>query len=143
MSQRICPSGWKDYELIDAGGFEKLERFGTWILRRPEPQAIWDKSLSEKEWQKLAHASFVKAVGADAEKGQWYLKPNMADRWWIQYKQGGLNLKFRLGLTSFKHVGLFPEQAANWDWIYEKVKGLEVGENPRRCGALHAARARG
>ncbi|MFN5415222.1 MAG: oxidoreductase, partial [Bacteroidota bacterium] len=61
MSQRICPSGWKDYELIDAGGFEKLERFGAWILRRPEPQAIWDKSLSEKEWQKLAHASFVKA----------------------------------------------------------------------------------
>ena len=43
MSQRICPTAWKDYELIDAGGFEKLERFGKWILRRPEPQAIWDK----------------------------------------------------------------------------------------------------
>jgi 23S rRNA (cytosine1962-C5)-methyltransferase len=117
--------------LIDAGGFEKLERFGKWILRRPEPQAIWDKSLDEREWQKLAHASFAKAAGADAEKGQWYLKPGMADRWWIQYQQGGLSLKFRLGLTSFKHVGLFPEQAANWDWIYEKVKGLEVGEKPR------------
>jgi 23S rRNA (cytosine1962-C5)-methyltransferase len=117
--------------LIDAGGFEKLERFGKWILRRPEPQAIWDKSLDEREWQKLAHASFAKAAGADAEKGQWYLKPGMADRWWIQYQHGGLSLKFRLGLTSFKHVGLFPEQAANWDWIYEKVKGLEVGEKPR------------
>jgi 23S rRNA (cytosine1962-C5)-methyltransferase len=87
--------------------------------------------LGEKEWQKLAHASFVKAAGADAEKGQWYLKPGMADRWWIQYKQGGLMLKFRLGLTSFKHVGLFPEQAANWDWIYDKVKALNVGEKPR------------
>ena len=108
-----------------------MERFGKWILRRPEPQAIWDKSLDEREWQKLAHASFAKAAGADAEKGQWYLKPGMVDRWWIQYQQGGLSLKFRLGLTSFKHVGLFPEQAANWDWIYEKVKGLEVGEKPR------------
>lgn len=131
MSQRICPQGWKEYELIDAGGFEKLERFGKWILRRPEPQAIWDKSLSEKDWQKLAHASFVKAVGADADKGQWYWKPGMADRWWIEYKQGGLALKLRLGLTSFKHVGLFPEQAANWDWIYDKVKALDVGEKPR------------
>jgi 23S rRNA (cytosine1962-C5)-methyltransferase len=131
MSQRICPTAWKDYELIDAGGFEKLERFGKWILRRPEPQAIWDKSLDEREWQKLAHASFAKAAGADAEKGQWYLKPGMADRWWIQYQQGGLSLKFRLGLTSFKHVGLFPEQAANWDWIYEKVKSFPKGEKPR------------
>jgi 23S rRNA (cytosine1962-C5)-methyltransferase len=131
MSQRICPTAWKDYELIDAGGFEKLERFGKWILRRPEPQAIWDKSLDEREWQKLAHASFVKAAGADAEKGQWYLKPGMADRWWIQYQQGGLLLKFRLALTSFKHVGLFPEQAANWDWIYEKVKSFPKGEKPR------------
>ncbi len=131
MSQRICPTAWKDYELIDAGGFEKLERFGKWILRRPEPQAIWDKSLDEQEWQKLAHASFAKAAGADAEKGQWYLKPGMADRWWIQYQQGGLSLKFRLGLTSFKHVGLFPEQAANWDWIYEKVKTFPKGEKPR------------
>ena len=131
MSQRICPTAWKDYELIDAGGFEKLERFGKWILRRPEPQAIWDKSLDEREWQKLAHASFAKAAGADAEKGQWYLKPGMADRWWIQYQQGGLSLKFRLGLTSFKHVGLFPEQASNWDWIYEKVKTFPKGEKPR------------
>jgi 23S rRNA (cytosine1962-C5)-methyltransferase len=131
MSERICPTAWKDYELIDAGGFEKLERFGKWILRRPEPQAIWDKSLEEREWQKLAHASFVKAAGADAEKGQWHLKPGMADRWWIQYQQGGMTLKFRLGLTSFKHVGLFPEQAANWDWIYEKVKTLPKGEKPR------------
>ena len=67
MTQRICPTAWQDYELIDVGGFEKLERFGKWILRRPEPQAIWDKRLGEKEWQKLAHASFVKAAGADAE----------------------------------------------------------------------------
>ena len=81
--------------------------------------------------QALLLANAAKAAGADAEKGQWYLKPGMADRWWIQYKQGGLMLKFRLGLTSFKHVGLFPEQAANWDWIYDKVKALSVGEKPR------------
>ena len=56
----LCPGPWIDYELIDTGGFEKLERFGKFILSRPEPQAIWDKSLSESEWKALAHAHFAK-----------------------------------------------------------------------------------
>lgn len=56
----LCPGPWKDYELIDTGGFEKLERFGEFILSRPEPQAIWDKTLPESEWRSLAHAHFAK-----------------------------------------------------------------------------------
>lgn len=134
----ICPDTWKDYELIDTGGFEKLERFGKWILRRPEPQSIWDKSLSEKQWQTLAHASFTRGNVSDAEKGQWILKPGMPDRWWIEYKNAGLALRFRLGLTSFKHVGLFPEQAANWDWIYKKVNAIAKTENAPRVLNLFA-----
>ncbi len=134
----ICPDTWKDYELIDTGGFEKLERFGKWILRRPEPQSIWDKSLTEKQWQTLAHASFNRGNVSDAEKGQWNLKPSMPDRWSIEYKNAGLALRFRLGLTAFKHVGIFPEQAANWDWIYKKVSGIPKTENAPRVLNLFA-----
>lgn len=121
FGRREFPANWDEYELIDSGGFEKLERFGKWVLRRPEPQAIWDKSLDEKQWVQLASATFARGVGGDPEKGSWQLKPNMPERWWISYPLQGTILKFRLGLTSFKHVGLFPEQASNWDWIYEQV----------------------
>ncbi len=121
FGRREFPSQWKDYELIDSGGFEKLERFGKWVLRRPEPQAIWDKSLEEKQWVQLASATFARGVGGDPEKGSWQLKPTMPERWWVSYPLFGKSLKFRLGLTSFKHVGLFPEQASNWDWIFEQV----------------------
>lgn len=143
FGSRIDAGNWQDYELLDAGGFEKLERFGKWVLRRPEPQAIWDKSLSDKDWQKLANASFLRggaagnggaAASGDSEKGSWHLRPEMQDRWWISYPLAkGTVLKFRLGLTSFKHVGLFPEQAANWDWIYQQtqqrlhLRGLATG----------------
>jgi 23S rRNA (cytosine1962-C5)-methyltransferase len=121
FGRREFPANWDEYELIDSGGFEKLERFGKWVLRRPEPQAIWDKSLDEKQWVQLASATFARGVGGDPEKGSWQLKPTMPERWWISYPLFGKTLKFRLGLTSFKHVGLFPEQASNWDWIYEQV----------------------
>ncbi len=121
FGRREFPAHWKDYELLDSGGFEKLERFGKWVLRRPEPQAIWDKSLEEKQWISLSAATFSRGVAGDPEKGSWQLKAGMPDRWWIKYPLGNAELHFRLGLTSFKHVGLFPEQASNWDWIYEQV----------------------
>ena len=119
---REFPEKWKDYELIDSGGFEKLERFGKWVLRRPEPQAIWDKSMEEKQWLSMASATFARGVGGDTEKGSWQLKSGMPERWWVKYPLPSGELQFRLGLTSFKHVGLFPEQASNWDWIYRRVK---------------------
>lgn len=119
----LTPTHWKDYELIDCGNFEKLERFGKYILIRPEPQAVWDKRLSESEWQKLHH---IKFKGRSATSGDWIKKGSAPDRWHIEYKTKDLDLKFRLGLTSFKHVGIFPEQAANWDYIAESIKMMKT-----------------
>src|SRR5687768_2489168 len=109
MYSFLTVENWADYELIDSGNFEKLERFGAYILARPEPQAIWDKHLPESEWQTLAQAVFKKEKGS-SEKGQWILKKGMPQQWFVQYHYQELQLRFRLGLSSFKHVGLFPEQ---------------------------------
>lgn len=114
---------WEDYELIDSGDFEKLERFGRYITRRPEPQAIWRKSLSEEEWLRLATASF-RRDGASEERGKWSLAPQQPEQWRISQKIGDKRVTFRLGLTSFKHVGVFPEQAENWNFIFESVRAI-------------------
>ncbi|MCC6806091.1 MAG: class I SAM-dependent methyltransferase [Deltaproteobacteria bacterium] len=111
---------WPDYALLDSGNFQKLERFGPYVLARPEPQAIWDPHLPDSEWQN-AHAVFTRA-GESQEKGQWKLKPKMPERWVIDYARPGMALKFRMGLTSFKHVGLFPEQDPNWRFIYSECE---------------------
>ncbi len=120
------PSYWKDYELIDSGDYEKLECFGKHIIRRPEPQAVWRKSLTEQEWEEQSEAIFDKGKGQSSrdgnDKGEWRQKKGMPDQWFISYQYKEMNLKFRLGLTSFKHVGIFPEQAANWNFIYDAVK---------------------
>lgn len=117
---------WEDYELIDSGDFEKLERFGRWVTRRPEPQAIWHKSLSEEEWARLATASFRREAGSE-ERGKWALSPRQPEQWRISQRVGEGRITLRLGLTSFKHVGVFPEQAENWNFIFESVKGLQKG----------------
>jgi 23S rRNA (cytosine1962-C5)-methyltransferase len=119
------PQNWKEYQLIDSGGFEKLEKFGKYILRRPEPQAAWDKSMPEQEWERTAHATFIKEKGSQ-EKGEWVVNKKMEDRWFMNYKTDSLDLQFKLGLSSFKHVGIFPEQACNWDFIKEKIKNLPI-----------------
>lgn len=129
MQQQLTPD-FADYELIDTGDFEKLERFGRFVTRRPEPQAIWRRSLPEAEWRRLADASFRRDLRND-ERGEWQLDPKMSDRWTIAYAYRGMKLRMRLALTSFKHVGIFPEQAANWIFIYENVLRL--------CGAEAAA----
>ena len=126
----LLTPAWEDYELIDCGGFEKLERFGRWVTRRPEPQAIWQKSLSEGEWQRLATASFMREGGSD-ERGRWNLKPQQPDQWRVSQKIGERRVTFRLGLTSFKHVGLFPEQSENWQFIYRSVREAIEGGNSR------------
>jgi 23S rRNA (cytosine1962-C5)-methyltransferase len=125
------PSNWPDYELIDSGDGEKLERFGSQILARPEPQAIWRKALSQAEWNSLANAYFVKKKGnreSDNEWGEWNKKGNCKEQWTIGYSYKQMKLKFRLGLTSFKHVGIFPEQATNWDFIYDTVLHLSAAK---------------
>jgi 23S rRNA (cytosine1962-C5)-methyltransferase len=125
--QVITPVNWKDYELIDSGNFEKLERFGKYITARPEPQAIWSKSLPQAEWEKLADAYFKKdKKDKNNERGEWKIKSGMPEQWFVRYEHAGLKLSFRLGLTSFKHVGLFPEQAENWEFIYSSIKQLRT-----------------
>jgi 23S rRNA (cytosine1962-C5)-methyltransferase len=119
--QLLTPQHWHTYQLIDSGGFEKLERFGDYILSRPEPQAVWDKSLSEAEWERRAHAFFRKEKN-NPEKGQWERKKGMPEHWRMPYRHLPLDLTFNLSLSSFKHVGIFPEQATNWEYIYEKVE---------------------
>ncbi|MDB5062040.1 MAG: oxidoreductase, partial [Mucilaginibacter sp.] len=124
MIQLLTPTYWKDYELIDCGDFEKLERFGNIILIRPEPQAVWSKALTEAEWQKLHH---IKFKGRSATAGDWIKKdPKMPDRWHVEYKNNDVAIKFRLGLTSFKHLGIFPEQAVNWDYISDNIKKFKT-----------------
>ena len=135
-----------DYALIDTGDGEKLERFGGYTLRRPEPQAIWRKSLSEKQWADAADASFMRDSRSE-ERGEWRLKPNMPSRWMVKYDYKDMHLKMRLGLPSFKHVGIFPEQAANWNFIYDSCKEIEGAKVLNLFaytgGATLAARAAG
>lgn len=126
----LSPIDWPDYELLDTGGFEKLERFGQYILSRPEPQAIWDKSLPESEWKKRVHAHFAKEKN-NPEKGSWEQVKKMPHNWNIEYSNAeGLKIKLNLAQTSFKHIGLFPEQAVNWDYLYTKIKNCPV-EKPK------------
>lgn len=118
----LTPTKFQDYELIDCGDFEKLERFGKYITIRPEPQAVWSKKLSNQEWDKKAHVRFVPK---SSSAGTWQKLKDMPDQWRIQYDINSTSsIFFRLGLTSFKHVGVFPEQAVNWEYIYENVKRI-------------------
>ena len=122
------PQNWKDYELIDSGNFEKLERFGQFVLARPEPKALWDKSLSAGEWDRMAHTRFVTGAGfgksGKEDSGTWKMLKKMPDQWYIKYGAGDFDFKLRLGLTSFKHVGVFPEQAPNWNFIHSQSSRL-------------------
>ena len=104
--QLITPGPWADYELIDSGNFQKLERFGEFILARPEPQAIWDKSLSDADWERRAHAIF-RRDRQSPERGDWQTIARYARPLVRVISTGGLNLKFKLALTTFKHVGSF------------------------------------
>jgi 23S rRNA (cytosine1962-C5)-methyltransferase len=133
----LTPTAWRDYELLDTGGGEKLERFEKFILRRPEPQAVWNKSLSGPEWNRLASATFRREDerAGGSEKGEWILKAGMPEQWFIGYQWKELKLRMRLGLTAFKQIGIFPEQAENWNFIYQAVREGGVG-NPRVLNAF-------
>jgi len=113
-----------DYQLLDCGNFEKLEQFGPYIFRRPEPQAVWDKVLPESEWKK-ADAVFT---GDSPTDGKWNKRNPVKDRWEIRYQSDLLDFKMRLATTAFKHVGIFPEQCTNWEFIAESVKKMKKPE---------------
>lgn len=126
MILSFTPTGFSDYELIDCGNFQKLERFGNVITIRPEPQAVWDPGMNMAEWEKRAH---VKFVPRSSSSGDWKKLKNAADQWNISYQIGdspSSKITLRLGLTSFKHVGVFPEQAVNWSYIYNTLKAMKT-----------------
>lgn len=110
-AQKIFTEGWNDYELIDAGGEKKLERWGNIVTIRPERQAYFRSEKPFTEWNRMAHWEFVPK---GSTSGTWKcLKPGTKNNWQIQYD----GFTFNLQLTKFKHLGIFPEQRINWDFI--------------------------
>ena len=105
---------WKDYEIIDTSGGEKLERWGDYILVRPDPQVMWDTPKTDKRWKHMNGHYHRSSKGG----GEWEFF-DLPNEWSIGYK----DLTFHLKPFSFKHTGLFPEQAVNWDWFSSIIKG--------------------
>ncbi len=103
----------KDYELIDSGDGKKLERYGSYVLSRPDPQALWKPAKDKDVWGE-AHAVFIR----DGKNASWKKTPNLPTAWEINF--GGL--VFEIRMSSFKHTGLFPEHLSNWTWLEEKLK---------------------
>lgn len=113
---KLYTTGWSDYELIDAGGGKKLERWGSIITIRPEVQAYFRSEKTFDQWNQMAHWEFIPK---GAQSGVWKsLKKDAPSEWSIEYN----DLTFQLKLTKFKHVGLFPEQRTNWDFISNHLK---------------------
>lgn len=115
-----------------------MERFGEYRIIRPEPKALWTKSLSAAEWNRLAHTRFRPGAGfgkaGKEDSGTWERLRRSEDQWYIRYpgSPDGPEFTLRLGLTSFKHVGVFPEQAPNWEYIYSSTRALAAsGRKPK------------
>lgn len=136
MATEFPSQDWKDYELLDSGRGMKLERFGGYVLARPEPKALWDKNMTDQEWDRLTHTRFTPGAGfgkaGKEDSGTWDRLKAMPDQWWIKYRlSGGTFMNLRLGLTSFKHVGVFPEQAANWEYIFRNTSQIAASMEQR------------
>jgi len=110
----LLADDWKDYELIDTGNGEKLERWGNYILRRPDPQAIWPIREEKGQWVN-PDAWYHRSQSGG---GKWEFKKKLPERWQISYNE----LSFYIEPTGFKHTGLFPEQAVNWKWLINKIQ---------------------
>lgn len=125
-------NNWKDYEVLDCSNGEKLERWGDYILVRPDPQVIWDTPKTLKGWKKMNGHYHRSSRGG----GEWEFF-NLPEQWTINYK----SLTFNLKPFSFKHTGLFPEQATNWDWfsdLISKEKTKRDNDNPVKVLNLFA-----
>jgi len=115
---------WRDYEVLDTGGGEKLERWADIVLRRPDPQVIWPASAPDM-WG-LADASYERSASGG---GQWFFARALPEKWVLRYGE----LRFYVRPTGFKHTGLFPEQAVNWDWMAGLIRGrMASGVSPVR-----------
>lgn len=123
LDQHLVAESWTDYELLDSGENMKLERFGEVVVARPETQAVWAKT--QPELWKSAHATFRSREGG---KGAWETKKQLPENWPLSFG----NVRFSAKLTSFKHTGVFPEQAPNWKWLAKQVETLREGQQPTR-----------
>lgn len=119
-------TNWIDYELLDSGNGQKLERFGPYTFARPEVQALWKQALPSERWQG-ANAFFIPS--GEESGGHWAFKKPVDDKWEMAYllggkkgKDEGITLKFAVMTTPGRHLGVFPECAAHWDWEAEKIK---------------------
>ena len=106
---------WKDYELVDSGDGQKLERYGPYFLIRPEPEAIWKPGLPEKDWNR-ASAHFIPSP--EENGGHWTAMKALPERWTMSYR----DLKFTVQTSASRHLGVFPEQACQWDWITDQIR---------------------
>ena len=111
----LTSPSWADYELLDSGNGQKLERYGSVLLQRPEPEALWLPALPEKEWKK---AAAVFKPSAEENGGHWDILEDLPKRWPLSYGA----LKCWVQTSASRHVGVFPEQAGEWDWISRQVK---------------------
>ncbi len=111
----LSPTDWEDYELLDTGKGEALERFGPYKLIRPEPQAIWSRTQPDSLWDS---ADAVMVPTQSEYGGYWEYKKSIKQPWVINYK----GLKSEIRLSKSRHIGVFPEQASQWDWIDEQIK---------------------
>ena len=113
---------WLDYEIIDAGGGEKLERWGDVTLLRPDPQAVWPMGRGNAK----PDAHYIRSSSGG---GHWEYNASLAESWTIRWRE----LTFLVRPTGFKHTGLFPEQAVNWAWMQDIIRNakLKSGEKPR------------
>jgi 23S rRNA (cytosine1962-C5)-methyltransferase len=115
---QLVSENWHDYALIDSGNRLKLEKFGPYRFIRPEDQAIWRPALPENEWS-VAHARFH--LNSQKNEGQWEFRQPLPEKWEMQYG----SIKFYARPTPFRHMGVFPEQAAHWDWMANLIKNAD------------------
>jgi 23S rRNA (cytosine1962-C5)-methyltransferase len=116
--------GWGDYALLDSGNGRKLERYGHYTVVRPEPQCMWTPALAAEVWDE-ADAVFDPTAGEDDDAGRWRFKAEPRDTWPLAWGDA----RFKARFTAFRHLAFFPEQAANWAWLDQRVRG--AGGQPR------------
>ncbi|MDR3574003.1 MAG: class I SAM-dependent methyltransferase [Anaerolineaceae bacterium] len=116
--QLLSSPEWKDYELLDSGNGLKLERFGSYRLVRPEAEAIWRPALPDEDWKS---AQSVFTPSAEENGGHWSSTQAFPERWKMEYK----GLKFWAQTTASRHLGVFPEQASQWDWIEKQIRAAD------------------
>ncbi|TSC78874.1 MAG: 23S rRNA (cytosine1962-C5)-methyltransferase [Parcubacteria group bacterium Gr01-1014_33] len=119
----LTPDGWTDYALLDSGNGKKLERFGAYTFARPEAQALWRPKMSLREWQ---NADGIFTASSEEGNGKWELKTRVPARWEMGYGK----LRFFARATRFRHLGVFPEQAVHWNWIFYLVAKEKRPINP-------------